>query len=500
MEVIAAMSRFSSWRLLLLVLEDWLEELTRRRLDSDIHLLLFVLLFAQPTKTQQDGEPSQPKDTRQPKNTQRQPEQQLNSGLIEVDIDGNLHLTPHENKTVFVGGTNITALRQQLEETQTETQSLRQQQAAQQQAVSDLSQQFNNLLARVAVLEGNQSVVAAKSIRSVLPQQEVGDSFSMVLTKNNLPVVSFYLLTSQSLNVLLCKDLSCAGNPSIAYLDRGGLQSSLKLTSDSKLVCAYSDEANALKIVFCADNVCSSKTVRVIDNQGLVQHISLALTAADYPVISYFMDGHLKLAICQNENCSGETVFRSLRSHGDGLATSIALAHNPVVAFSTAGPNSVELVVCSDSSCAKNTRVFSGHDVTHVSLALRSNTPVLSYTIGDAVGSLVLVACSDLLCSQRHLQSLASNCTSFSSTLTSLGFPSIAYFDTADQAIKVITCSDHTCTQPFDTFTLAKNANGNGVGGIALALTSNNHPVVAFSKWPSKRLFIGVCTDEVCEA
>ena len=302
------------------------------------------------------------------------------------------------------------------------------------------------------------------TIRTIDSAGNVGQHTSLALTTAGFPVISYWDIANADLKLAVCADATCSSGTTIRTIDSTGVLggfTSLVLTTAGVPVISYYDETNDdLKLAVCADATCSSgTTIRTIDSTGNVgQHTSLALTASGFPVISY-LDGtnfDLKLAVCADATCSSGTTIRSIDSTGNvGEYTSLALtaAGFPVISYYDNTNSDLKLAVCADATCSSSTTIRTIDSIDGVgeftSLALTTaGCPVISYHDGTN-DDLKLAVCADATCSSgatiRTIDSAGDVGQYTSLALTAAGFPVISYHDLGNLDLKLAVCADATC-------------------------------------------------------
>jgi Ca2+-binding RTX toxin-like protein len=263
-----------------------------------------------------------------------------------------------------------------------------------------------------------------ESIITVDSEGEVGHdptwfpSLDLVLDAAGNPVVSYHHWDSSlDLKLLHCNDPNCADDDeSIITVDSEGdvgRVSSLKLDGAGNAVVSYYDWGNGdLKLLHCNDPNCADgdESIRTLDSEGDVGFDpSLALDAADNPVVSYwdYDNDALKLLHCNDPDCAGaDDSILTVDSEGDvGEYSSLVLnaAGNPVISYYDYVNFDLKLVYCNDANCAGDDDSILAVDTAgdvgeNSSLVLDAGgNPVISYQDYDN-GDLKVAHCDTLGC------------------------------------------------------------------------------------------------------
>ncbi len=164
----------------------------------------------------------------------------------------------------------------------------------------------------------------------------VAGATSLALTSTNIPIISFNLFGNDpiqsTITLGVCNNPTCTSLAlsSIANVDfNNGQDNDVVLTTnDIPIISFHDNNTNDLKLAVCDTLTCTTPTVRDIDTSGSVgKASSIKLTPNNVPVISYFdfTNQDLKLAICNNTDCTAPRL-ETLDSAGYvGSFTSLAL-------------------------------------------------------------------------------------------------------------------------------------------------------------------------------
>lgn len=397
----------------------------------------------------------------------------------------------------------------------------------------------------------------------------VGLYTSMKLDTSSNPYVAYYDSTNGNLKVLRCASPTCGPN-SVYVGDTStdvGRYSAIKLDSNGRPVVSYWDETNGdLKLLHCGDNSCSQSNsiTTPVSSGNTGWDTSIALDANGYPVISFFdfTASAMKVMHCNNANCSGINPVNTpdiLSRRASSIA--IDASGNPVIASAGQSDQGLRLVHCGDANCSANNSTTSpdfpafpfNADVRGVSLVLdNAGYPVVSFYRADK-NQLKLLHCGDANCAGPGNSVVvldpgaqAGDHRATSVTLDAIGNPVIAYWDTANQALKVLHCGNANCSannsiaspatgpnvglqpsikidsatgRPIVSFGTSSNmsvlycGNANCTAGnvitavdtttsgadTALALDANNNPVVSYYTSTGKHLKVAHCATKSCQ-
>lgn len=314
---------------------------------------------------------------------------------------------------------------------------------------------------------------AFNTITDVETTGDVAEFTSVAIGSDDLPAIAHYDVTNGDLRFAKCGNKACSSGNSFQALDVTGdvgKYLSIAVPSDLLPVIAYYDNTNKdLKVIKCSNASCSStNTITTIDSAGDVGwYPSIAIGANGFPTISYFDDTNLnhKVAVCGNAACSsGNSVNTVTQQSGQpGYQSSIGIPSDglPIIAYFNVLPTAFEIVKCGNTSCT------SGNTVTSLD-AGATNVYSPSLKIGAdglAVMSYFHVANSDI----KVLKCTNATCTTNSiATIDSTGdvgqwhglaigndgYPIIAYYDETNQLPKIAKCSDVACASGYTITTV----------------------------------------------
>jgi hypothetical protein len=326
---------------------------------------------------------------------------------------------------------------------------------------------------------------------------------------------------------------------------------SMQLDRSERPVIAYHDDVNGdLRLLRCATPACTGPQSSVLlDGAGNVgSALSLALDAADRPVVAYYdaTNGDLKIIRCTTARCTDAPTPVVADSTGDvGNWPSLALASDgtPVVAYHDATTGDLKVLTCRELDCSgtlisgARTAVrrvtdasVGGIDGLYPSLTLdEEDGPVISYW-SSSENWLVLLRCNDPV--RRELESEPgepdepnTNCQGDFSrvpnaviddatgggpvasdiALAADGRPVIAYYQPRESELRVARCTTANCVRRVGAgWEVAARSEApdpsTGVHGQdpSLAISTLDRPVVAYRFDSGSDLAVAHCTNRDC--
>jgi hypothetical protein len=197
-----------------------------------------------------------------------------------------------------------------------------------------------------------------------------GAYVDIAMNASDIPIISYHDMgvggIGGAVKVVVCNDSACT-TPSMTSLDTGTQNGSLALTSTGAPVISFYDIWNsALKLAVCADATCTSHSLVTLDSDGDVgRFTSLALTSTDVPIVSYidYTNSTLKLAICNDTACSSSPTLKTIDIVGDvgtsptEYSTSLALtaSDTPVISYYDMVNDYIKIATCDVTLCTTPT-------------------------------------------------------------------------------------------------------------------------------------------------
>ena len=285
----------------------------------------------------------------------------------------------------------------------------------------------------------------------------VGLYTSIAIGNDGNPIISYYDLDNADLKGVKCTDISCTTKDTPVTLDDAGnvsLFTAISIPFDCNAIISYYDSTNEqLKLVHCTNSSCTTNDTPVtLDSAGIVTW-DISIAARPSPTIVSYYDNtndDLKVVRCTNTSCSAHDTPVTLDDAGEvGRYTSIAKGFdgNPIISYYDVTEQHLKLVHCTNSSCTTNDApVFldvAGDVGLYTSIAIGNNgNPVISY-FDNTNGNLKVIHCSDFSCTTKDnpvvLDSQGTVGWLTSMTIGKNNLPIISYYDETKGDLKVIT-------------------------------------------------------------
>ena len=296
-----------------------------------------------------------------------------------------------------------------------------------------------------------------------------GDDFgpftSVAIGADGLPLISFYDVTNEALDVLHCDKLDCSTYGTRTTLDtinpgQAGVYTSIAIGADGLGLISYGAVNGVvflLKVAHCSNAACTSATKAILASPGGA-YTSTTIGSDGLGLISYQNTdfGNLMTAHCNDVSCA--TASTSTIATGNvGNYTSITTGSDGLGLISHYDETIGKLRVahCSDIACSTATDIglgVVGNQGQHTSITVGADgLPLVSfYDVTDH--TLLIRRCLDLSCSLSTPLILddAGDVGQYSSiTIGTDGKPLVSYYDATNGHLKVMHCGSATCVPYF---------------------------------------------------
>jgi preprotein translocase subunit Sec61beta len=286
---------------------------------------------------------------------------------------------------------------------------------------------------------------------------DVGNSNSVTIGTDGLPLIAYYDRTSGDLEVAHCNDGACtsatkatvaAGNDEAA-----SLQTSVTIGADGLGLISYFDKANGrLKLAHCDNLACTNPQTSTVDGDGAYYFSSITVGSDGLALISYdagVFGGGLKVAHCDNLLCTSAT--KTVIDPGDFQSTSVTIGADGLGLISYYDYTNYDLKVahCDNVACtsATKTPLDTTGDVGFYSSVTIGMDGLGLISYHDHTNAALKVAhCNDVACTGAFLSTLDMGAGSnTSATIGADGLGLISYYDYTNYDLRVAHCNNTLC-------------------------------------------------------
>lgn len=247
-------------------------------------------------------------------------------------------------------------------------------------------------------------------------------------------------------------------------------------------------------------------TLTVLDeNPDVGEFSSLAIGSDGMGIISYYdnTNDNLKVAHCENINCTNATITAYTSKWNIGKYNSIAIGSDnlPIISYYELDNQDLYIAHCDNVACTSATMKLldsAGNvgEYTSIVMALDGN-PLVSY-YDQTNGDLRLYHCDDSTCTDGSYKTIDSVGDVGQWTDLVIGsdeFPLISYYDVGNSNLKVAHCEDAGCTS-ITTTTLDSDVNPTGQYS-SITIGSDNKGLISYHA-VSSELRVAHCNNLAC--
>jgi hypothetical protein len=350
----------------------------------------------------------------------------------------------------------------------------------------------------------------------------VGTHTSIAISGQGTALVAHHDSTNGDLRFTGCGNASCSFTGTLT-LDSSanvvGLYASMKIPADDLPVISYFDDtANTLKVLKCGDPFCGGpSTITVVDDPpvgGVGEYSSLAIGADGLPVIAYYDQGllSLKVAKCQTAACNGVVTITQVDNPANtvGQYASIAIGTDglPVISYHDATAGTLKVAKCGNAACSAGNTLTTVDDPAnsvgdHTSIAVPADgRPVIAYR-DITGGDLRVMKCGNAACTSGNVSNVVDNAFfvgQFSSiAIGSDGLPVMSYYHDIGR-LKVAKCGDAPCSPATNQVSIVDSPLNTSVGRYtSLVLPADGLPIISYHDLSNGSLKIAKCGNAACQ-
>lgn len=383
----------------------------------------------------------------------------------------------------------------------------------------DASKLANASVDTAAIVDGN--VTRPKLAAAAVGATQVDASEVQLRISGSCPAGS-YLRAIQANGAVVCEALSSIVPQRITRtLDTlaivgttvswGARYTSLALTSDNRPVVAYFDTAGLdLKIYVCADENCTTGTMRTLDATGDVGRFpSIIMRPGNKALIAYqdVTAGDLKVYDCFDDGCTSG-VARTLDTAGNvgGYVVMAARADGRgVIAHYDFSGTDLKLFLCADLACSTGTINVQGSpgDVGLApSITVRANGNPAFGLYTRATGRTIVIGCVDPTCSSTAGNDVRPSPSGGDPTYTAIigradNRPLLAVYDAGNKDLMLFDCAAVNCETGSSA---ARILDGTGDVGESpsIAMGPDNKPLITYYDRTNTALKLFRCANANC--
>lgn len=338
------------------------------------------------------------------------------------------------------------------------------------------------------------------TLSSVFDAGGGGDrNISMVINADGFPIVAF-TANANDLRVVKCGNADCsAGNIDtvVAVNDVIGQSNSMALGSDGLPVIAYQGAGSgSVHVIHCGNLACSSgNTTTDVNGSNQGTYLSLAIGIDGMPGIAVFdVNNDVRYIKCLNLTCSAsqDNPVDVSATISTGHYISLAIANNgyPMMAYYNPDKTSLDYALCGDPACSDRAKITTttvdntADQGQYVSLAVGSDgLPVMSYR-DPTFNRLIVTRCFSMLCNGATDGAVLSSGDYAGAGIYSSieigvdGFPLVAHRASGIAGLMMFKCNSVGCLSP--TSTVLDTQNSQAGWYPSLAIGADGVPIVAY--------------------
>jgi len=257
---------------------------------------------------------------------------------------------------------------------------------------------------------GNLECTSGNTNTNVDSTGSVGQYTSMTIGKDGLPIIVYYDSGNGWFKAAKCGNAACSSGNTITVIETSsssGIHNDITLGTDGLPVISYNFGSDLL-VMKCGNDACSDgNTNTSVDTGGTVApYNSITISDDGYPIISYRDETNtaLKVAKCNNHNCTSSTITTIDSAGNNGWYTRIAIGNDglPFIVYNDDTSEKVKVVKCGNPACSTNNIIqnisLTGSASQFTSMALGSDgLPIITNSL-SGVSQIQVIKCANRFC------------------------------------------------------------------------------------------------------
>ncbi len=274
-------------------------------------------------------------------------------------------------------------------------------------------------------------------------------------------------------------------------IDTIGQGPSTTIGVDGFPIISYIDSTNRdLKVAHCENVNCSSSTITTVSDDGRL-YTAIIIGADGLPVIVYdrFSSNGVMVVKCGNTACSSGNTTSVIEAVSIRLPSiSIGADGLPVLAYNEVSGADLKAVKCGNTACSSGNTITTIDNDSIVSFSPTTivvppdGLPVIAYHKYSSAFDLKVAKCTLADCSTSTTEILdtPNNVGLYSSLTIGIdGLPIVSYYDDSNDNLMIAKCGDATCTNASATITTV-DSTGNVGSGNTITIGPDGFPIVAY--------------------
>ncbi len=347
----------------------------------------------------------------------------------------------------------------------------------------------------------------AEAATTVASTGDVGRGSSSYVGADGFARIGYYDVTNTDYVFVRCTNTTCSSSVStivdsnVTALSTDNDRSEIIENAAGFATMVYSNAGGEIRMVYCSNADCSSRTSRT--SMGTGRWPSIALNGSGLPRISFYNTSSIQFNIitCTDVSC-GSTSTTAVGPSGSlaGGWGRIVVANDGYVrgAFYVGGSNTQYFVQCTNTDCSTNSTnsVFTGNNSGYHEAIYMDATSGFARTLTLSQGTTTVnyIQCSNANCTSNSVTNLPYG-SYMQMYRGSDGFARISLKAATVHDLLYIRCTNASCSTNVQTTIDSANATGYFTD---INVGPNGYPMISYQDQTNSDLMFFACGNDDC--